>query len=183
MVRLSHPLTILLLGLILLLPFLAGPGCKKAPPPPVTQAPVAVTPKQAAAPATPEPAKEEEKVVQFRYVPGEYRSPFGSLLRVKKLEAEGVPEEMLTPLQRVPVTDMRVESIIISKRRSVAHVITPDGKAHIVALGTPMGRHKGKVVRITQGEVVVEEQFQDYLGREFKQETVLRLREQEGESL
>ena len=101
----------------------------------------------------------------------------------KGQEQEGVPEEELSPLQRIPVTDMTVESIILSRRRSVAHVITPDGKAHIVTIGTPMGRHKGKIVRMKPDEIIVEEQFEDYLGRAFKQETVLRLREKEGENL
>ena len=156
------------------------PACKKAPPP-APLAPVAVTPKKEAS-AAPEPAEAEELVIVFSYEVTE-RNPFGSLLRVKKAQEEGVPEEQLTPLQRIPVTDMTVESIILSRRRSVAHVITPDGKAHIVTIGTPMGRHKGKIVRMKSDEIIVEEQFEDYLGRAFKQETVLRLREKEGENL
>ena len=96
---------------------------------------------------------------------------------------EGVPEGQLTPLQRIPVTDMTVESIITSSRKSVAHVITPDGKAHIITIGTSMGRHKGKVIRMNSDEVIVEEMVQDYMGKTFKQETVLRLREKEGENL
>jgi len=35
----------------------------------------------------------------------------------------------------------------------------------------------------TKEEVIVEEQFEDYLGRRFTQETVLRLREKQEESL
>jgi len=159
----------------------AGSACGKKAPPPTALAPVAVTPKKAA-PAATATVEAEAQVVAFGYeVSG--RNPFGSLLRVKKLATEGVPEEQLTPLQRIPVTDMTLESIIISSRRSVAHVITPDGKAHIITIGTSMGRHKGKVIRMNPDEVIVEEQFEDYLGRVFKQETVLRLREKEGENL
>jgi Tfp pilus assembly protein PilP len=140
-----------------------------------------VTPTKAA-PAVAAAEEAEEQVVVFGYdVPD--RNPFGSLLRVKKLVEDGVREELLTPLQRIPVTDMKVESIITSRRKSIAHVITPDGKAHIVTIGTALGRHKGKVVRMNPDEIVVEEQFEDYLGTAFKQETVLRLREKEGENL
>ena len=46
-----------------------------------------------------------------------------------------------------------------------------------------MGRHKGKIVRIISDAVIVEERFEDYLGRQFTQETVLKLREGEEESL
>jgi Tfp pilus assembly protein PilP len=140
-----------------------------------------VTPKKTA-PATPAPSEVEDQVAVFGYKVSD-RNPFGSLLRVKKMVEEGVPEEELTPLQRIPVTDMTVESIIISRRRSVAHVITPDGKAHIINIGTLMGRHKGRVVRMKSDQIIVEEQFEDYLGKAFKQETVLRLREKEGENL
>ena len=173
-------LTAILL-LVLGVGLFAGPGCKKAPPPPPKQTPVAVKPQKAAL-AKAEAVEEAEEVAVFRYNPAGYRNPFGSLLRVKKVE-EGTPEEQLTPLQRIPVTDIRIEGIILMGKKSVANVITPDGKAHIVSRGTSMGRHKGKVVRITSSEVIVEEQFEDYLGKEFKQETVLRLREKEGESL
>jgi Tfp pilus assembly protein PilP len=172
----SLPILLLVLAVVLAL----GSACKKAPPP-APLAPVAVTPKKEA-PATTAPAEAEDQVAVFSYEVSD-RNPFGSLLRVKKEVEEGVPEELLTPLQRIPVTDMTVESIIISRRKSVAHVITPDGKAHIISVGTPMGRHKGKVVRMNSDEIIVEEQFEDYLGKAFKQETVLRLREKEGENL
>lgn len=174
----SRSLPILLVLLVLSLA--VGPACKKAPPP-APLAPVAVPPKKEA-PAKPEQVEGEEKAAGYSYRVTE-RNPFGSLLRVKKAVEDGIPEEQLTPLQRIPVNDMTVESIIISSRKSVAHVITPDGKAHIVSVGTLMGRHKGKVVRIKSDEIIVEEQFEDYLGRAFKQETVLRLREKEGENL
>jgi len=171
----SLPTLLLVLAVILAL----GSACKKAPPP-APLAPVAVTPKKTA-PATPAPSEVEDHVAAFGYVASD-RNPFVSLLRVKKEVEEG-PAVILTPLQRIPVTDMTVQSIIISRRRSVAHVITPDGKAHIITIGTPMGRHKGKVVRMESDQIIVEEQFEDYLGKAFKQETVLRLREKEGENL
>ena len=167
---------VLLLGLAAAL--VVVPGCKKPPPPSAPLPPVAA-PK---APAPVPEVKEESQGEVFSYDPGDYRNPFGSLLRVKK-EEEGPPEEELTPLQKVPVTDLRLEGIILMGKKALAHVIAPDGKAHIVTLGTPMGRHKGKVVRITRDAVVVEEHFQDYLGRKFTEETELKLRKGEEESL
>jgi Tfp pilus assembly protein PilP len=158
----------------------AGSSCKKATPP-APLPPVAVTP-QKKPPATPAPAEADGQATAFGYKVSE-RNPFGSLLRVKKVVEGEEDVEKLTPLQRIPVTDMTLESIIISQRKSVAHVVTPDGKAHIISIGTLMGRHKGKVVRMNSDEIIVEEHFEDYLGRAFKQETVLRLREKEGENL
>jgi Tfp pilus assembly protein PilP len=173
--------TLLVLPLALAAVVLVAPACKKAPPPAAPLPPVTVAPKET--PVTPQSeVSEGAKPEVFSYSPAEYRDPFGSLLRVKKLE-EGPPEEQLTPLQRVPVTDLKVEGIILMGKKAVAHIIAPDGKPHIVTVGTPMGRHKGKIIRITSDEVVVEEQFEDYLGRQFMEETVLRLRAKEEESL
>jgi Tfp pilus assembly protein PilP len=177
-VRRALPILLLAFALTLV----TAPACKKTTPTSAPLPPVAVAPKEAPPAQQPSAVSEKEPPQVFSYNPTGYRDPFGSLLRVKKAE-EGPPEEQLTPLQRVPVTDLRVEGIILMGRKSVAHIIAPDGKAHIAQIGTPMGRHKGKVIRITSEEVIVEEQFEDYLGREFKQETVLRLREKEGESL
>ncbi len=178
MTNVNRLLPILLL--VLAISLAVGSACKKAPPP-APLAPVAVTPKKVT-PATPAPAEAEDKIAAFGYEVTD-RTPFGSLLRVKKVVEEGVPEEQLTPLQRIPVTDLTLESIIISQRKSIAHVITPDGKSHIISIGALLGRHKGKVVRMNSDEVIVEEQFEDYLGKTFKQETFLRLREKEGENL
>jgi len=172
----SLPILLLFLAVVLSV----GLACKKAPPP-APLAPVAVTTKEAT-PATPVPTESEKVAIQFSYEVSD-RNPFGSLLRVKKALEQAEDITKLTPLERIPVTDMTVQSIIISSKRSVAHVITPDGKAHIVSIGTKMGRHKGKLVRMNSDEIIVEEQFEDYLGKEFKQETVLRLREKEEENL
>jgi len=157
----------------------AVPGCKKPPPPAAPLPPVAAAPK---APAPAQEVVEEPEEEVFDYKPGDYRNPFGSLLRIKK-EEEGPPEEELTPLQRVPVTEMRLEGVIIMGKKAVAQIIAPDGKAHTVTVGTPMGRHRGKVVRITSDAVIVEEWFEDYLGRTFSEETELKLRKGEEESL
>lgn len=168
----------------LLIPVLATvlvlAACKKTPPP-GQQVPVTVKPRpQPVKKAEPEKKKPKEDKV-FSYDPGEYRNPFESLIKMKKA-VSGVPEEELTPLQRVSVADLRISGIIVVGRKALAHVLTPDGKAHIVRVGTPMGRNKGKVTRITSEAVMVEEEFEDYTGQKVIQETVLRLREEEGES-
>lgn len=153
-------------------------ACSKPPPPANTQVPVTVKPKPVqAAPVVEEPQKLEE----FSYNPTGYRDPFDSLVKVKKVSLE-IPEEQLTPLQRVSISDMRLEGVILLGKKVVAHVITPDGKAHIVTVGTPMGRNRGKIKRILSDRVIVEEQFEDYMGNRIKQETVLKLREEEGEN-
>lgn len=169
----------MVLLLLLAVAIAAAPGCKKAPPPSAPLPQLAPAP---AAPAPPPETREETAKDIFSYNPGDYRNPFGSLLRIKK-EEEGPPEEELTPLQKVPVTDLRLEGIILMGKKAVAQIIAPDGKPYTVTIGTPMGRHKGKVIRITSDKVVVEEHFEDYLGRKFTEETELKLRDELEETL
>ncbi len=163
--------------LVVLMPAFGLMACKKSPPPNIQAlAPINPKPVQAAA-----VVEEPEEVEQFSYNPVGYRDPFASLVQVKKV-GNDTPEEELTPLQRVSISDMRLEGIIILGKKVVAHVITPDGKAHIVTVGTLMGRNRGKIKRIVSDRVVVEEQFEDYMGNRIKQETVLKLRQKEGEN-
>ncbi|UCF29983.1 MAG: pilus assembly protein PilP [bacterium] len=168
----------------LLIPILATVlsigACKKSPPA-EQQAPVTVKPQPKPQPKAPPKAQKPKEPTVFSYSPKDYRDPFASLVKLKEISEE-IPEEELTPLQRVSVADMRLSGIIIMGRKVVAHVLTPDGKAHIVSIGTPMGRNRGKVTKITSETVVVEEEFKDYTGQKVIQETILRLREEEGES-
>ncbi|MEE8319372.1 MAG: pilus assembly protein PilP [bacterium] len=153
-------------------------GCKKSSPPAVSKPLPPLKPRTSAVTAT---AASEVVEGPFSYDPADYRDPFASLLDIKKVD--DIPLEQLTPLQRVSLADIRLQGIILLGRKGVAQILTPDGKAHVVTPGTAMGRNRGKVVRITLDEVVVEEEFEDYLGEKIKQETVLRLRREEGENL
>ena len=157
-------------------------ACQKSTPPPSTKVPVTVKPhkKTAAAPVAREGKTEGASV--FVYNPAGLRDRFVSLVRVRKLK-NSVPEEQLTPLQRVSLSDLKVDGIVIMGKKVMAQVITPDGKPYIVAVGTPIGRNRGKITRITSENIVVQEEFEDYLGRKVTQETVLRLHEKKGESL
>lgn len=169
--------------LLMVLAVLALGACsKKEAPPAAALAPVKVKPKPPAAKTPDQGEKAREQAAVFGYNPEGVRDPFVSLLNAKKANVD-IPIEELPPLQRVPVTDMTLEGIILMGKKSVAHVITPDGKAHIVTLGTGMGRNNGRVIRILSDSIVINEEFENYLGKKFTQETVLKLRQKEGETL
>ena len=156
-------------------------GCKKSSSPTVSKSLPPLKPRKSAVSAVGTSGDAGVVEGSFSYDPADYRDPFASLLDIKKVD--DIPLEQLTPLQRVSLADIRLQGIILLGRKGVAQILTPDGKAHVVTPGTAMGRNRGKVVRITLDEVVVEEEFEDYLGEKIKQETVLRLRREEGENL
>ncbi len=156
-------------------------GCKKSSPPTVSSPLPPLKPRKSAVAAVAVSGDAGALEGPFSYDPADHRDPFASLLDIKKID--DIPLEQLTPLQRVSLADIRLKGIILLGRKGVAQILTPDGKAHVITPGTAMGRNRGKVVRITSDEVVVEEEFEDYLGEKVKQETVLRLRREEGENL
>jgi hypothetical protein len=59
---------------------------------------------------------------------------------------------------------MKLVAVIWGIAEPRGMVVLPDGKSYIIRRNTPMGRHFGKVARITPSAVVVEEEFRGPLG-------------------
>jgi type IV pilus assembly protein PilP len=127
----------------------------------------------AATEATPEPTPEEEPVVEYNYDPIGKRDPFRSLV-VAELQPSATP---LTELQRYDLDQLKVVGIIYGIASPRAMIQTPDGKGHVAKKGTPIGKGRGRVTRITQREVVVAEEYRDLDGRLLVNETALMIKE------
>jgi type IV pilus assembly protein PilP len=63
----------------------------------------------------------------------------------------------------------------------MAMVETPDGKGYTLRIGTAVGPGKGRVKKITDKEVVVEEDYNDFYGVKKSKETTLELHTKEEE--
>lgn len=111
------------------------------------------------------PAEEVvQKVKQppFRYVLGDRRDPFTSLMIVREPLQED--DEPKTPLQNFGVKELKLTAIVSGKGQTRAMIIAPDKKAYILTVGVKVGRNQGYVKEITADDVVVEEQFRDFSG-------------------
>lgn len=113
----------------------------------------------------------------YVYNPAGQRDPFHPLLMVKKPLVETAP---LTPLQKYDLGQLRLIGVIIGMGSPRAMVVAPDGKSYVLKPGTKVGKNGGKVVRITQRTVVVEERYQDYLGQVKTSVQKIQLPKQEG---
>jgi type IV pilus assembly protein PilP len=110
--------------------------------------------------AVPQPSVSAPPV--FRYIVGERRDPFTSLLAERKpLQEAGEPE---TPLQQFGLNELRLSAIVIGKGEPRAMLVAPNNKAYIISAGVKIGRNQGVVTQITQDEVVVQERFEDFSG-------------------
>jgi len=170
----KHPLRIVLAA-ALLFALLAG-GCEKEAPAP---APVVnkTMPKEAAKAAEaaqPVAVAVEKPAPVAVYNPAGKRDPFVAFLKVYKKDATPSTGS-LPPLQRYELGEFRLVGVIWGAKVSRALVENSEGKGFTLTVGTKIGRSGGVVTRITDKEVVVREEFRDYMGLKVKRESSLKL--------
>ncbi len=118
-----------------------------------------------------EEALAEKKEIKYIYDPSGKRDPFqpsaeyvvedpGTVL------APGGPEGPApTPLELFELTQLKLVAIMHMPRKSVAMVEDPDGRGHSIYIGTLIGKNRGKVARIEEEKVFIEEKLRTLKGK------------------
>jgi len=127
------------------------PPAQVTTPQPAVAAPVVVAPKSEAADETP-----------YVYSPVGKRDPFKSFYKVIRGPEKHGPGTILTKYE---IDQLKLTAIISGISRPRAQVELPDGKGIVIKVGTRIGKNFGRVVRIKNDEVVVAEDYRDYIGR------------------
>lgn len=122
---------------------------------------------RAAKPAAPAPV-----AVAYHYDPTDKTDPFRSYIR-RNVTLEN--EETSSPLERFDLSQLTVMGIIWGVDEPRALVKDPTGKGYIVRAGTPIGKNKGRILRIEDNKVVVKETYLDHLDRATTKEVELEL--------
>ncbi len=129
----------------------------------------------AAKPAVPRVAKvvlEAPVQVAYHYDPSDKTDPFRSYIRRQvTLESDATS----SPLERFDLSQLIVMGIIWGVDEPRALVKDPTGKGYIVRAGTPIGKNKGRILRIEDNKVVVKETYLDHLDRATTKEVELEL--------
>ncbi|SLM32193.1 exported hypothetical protein [Desulfamplus magnetovallimortis] len=107
-----------------------------------------------------------------KYYSGEGKiDPFEPLLKDTPAVAEEkvdieeeVPRRILTPLEKLDFSQIKLVAVISKASGDVAMVEESSGKGYLVNIGTYIGRNSGQVVRIERDKVVIQEQVKDYKG-------------------
>lgn len=136
----------------------------------------------AAEPAA-QPAGEEAvlKKERYDYASRGRRDPFLSIIAAAKKTQEQKRPKGLVPLEDYDLSQVSLVAIVWTEEAYSALVGLPNGKYYTVKQGTSLGLHGGKVVRIAEDRVVIREYIRDYKGELRPEDTVLRLRKEEGE--
>ena len=174
---------ILVVLVMILLPLSA---CSKAKPKPAVQKqaeqvqPAEPAKKEGAA----EPKAEEKKVhaEAYSYDPKGRPDPFLSIIEASKKQREvEKKKKSLKPSEAYDVPDIKVIAIARDKDRYYAMVQLPDKKYFTIWEGMSLGLYSGKVVKIDARSVVVREYVKDFRGETQPKDTILKLRQEEGE--
>jgi Tfp pilus assembly protein PilP len=91
------------------------------------------------------------------------------------LETKGGKKTKGLPLEQFEISDFELVGIVTGSGTRKAMIQDLSGKGYLVQIGTPIGKRGGKIIRIANKEVVIEEPFQDFLGRKSFRKIPLRL--------
>lgn len=91
------------------------------------------------------------------------------------LRPETHESEVLTPLQRYELPQLRLAGVVLELSPPRAMLQDNSGMGYIVTPGTPIGRRRGIVKSIESRRVVVEEHVIDYYGREQTHQVVIEM--------
>ena len=108
----------------------------------------------------------------YHYDPTDKTDPFKSYIR-REVTLES--EANQSPLERFDLSQLIVMGIIWGVDEPRALIKDPTGKGYIVRAGTPIGKNKGRILRIEDNKVVVKETYLDHLDRATTKEVELEL--------
>ena len=111
--------------------------------------------------------------------------PFTPLIQEKPQEIKTVvdntPKRILTPLEKIELSQIRLVAVIIMKNKQIAMVEEASGKGYEVAIGTYIGKNQGRIFEIRKSSIVVKELIKDYKGRLKEHVQEIKLHKMDGE--
>jgi len=111
--------------------------------------------------------------------------PFMPLIQEKSQESKPVvdnkPKRILTPLEKIELSQIRLVAVIIMKNKQIAMVEEASGKGYEVGIGTYIGKKQGRISEIRQSSIIVKELIRDYKGRLKEHVQEIKLHKMDGE--
>lgn len=141
-----------------------GGGTPPSSPPLKTKAPAVEKKKEEAMKVAEKKEPEKKEEIEFSYNPAGKTDPFKPFIQLTPVKeaARTVP---LTPLQKYDISQLKLVAILSTPEGNIALVEDATGKGYFVKKGTWVGKNDGKVTKILKDRVIVEEVYQDILGK------------------
>ncbi len=119
--------------------------------------------------AVAQPVEADEPKMAAHYNATGKIDPFKPLIQAtpEKPKDAGIvkPERILTPLEKIELSQIRLVAVIITKTKRIAMVEEASGKGYEVGVGTFIGRRQGTITQIKDSSIVVKEPVRDYMGK------------------
>ncbi len=117
----------------------------------------------------------EEAQVAYAYSPVGKRDPFYSYLA--ELKETGITEKVrrLEATEQYELDQYRLTGVVTGTSQPKAMVEDPDGKGHVVQVGSRLGKRSGTVTRITSEGLVVTEEFRAPTGEKVRLPIMVKL--------
>jgi type IV pilus assembly protein PilP len=96
----------------------------------------------------------------------------------KKVSKKRIP---LTPLEKIDLSQLKLVGVIQAPSGNKALVEEASGKGYIVAKGTYIGLHAGRILEILSDRIIVEEEIEDILGKVTIDRKELKIQKPPGE--
>jgi type IV pilus assembly protein PilP len=108
------------------------------------------------------------------------RDPFRSFEWERREIAARDVDMVGGPLEQYDVSQLSVIAVVWKTGSARALVEDPAGQSYIIGKGTRIGKNDGMVTEIDDNLVVVNETYEDYLGKITKKDIEMRIRRSEG---
>jgi len=137
-----------------------GGGSPLPPPPQKGKSPAAESKKVEPVKAPEKKELEKKEEAEYTYNPAGKPDPFKSFIQITS--AKGYSRRVpLTPLQKYEIRELKLVAIIATSEGNIALIEDATGKGYLLRKGTPIGKNDGKVKRILQDKVIIEEVYED----------------------
>lgn len=114
-----------------------------------------------------DPIPQIKQYEAFAYVAGDRREPFTPSVPESARNGEGVRPDMSRnrePLEEFPLDALKMVGVIDYNKVVYALVKAPDGVIHRVSVGNYIGQNFGKITRVSEGEISLDEIVPDGFG-------------------
>lgn len=128
--------------------------------------------------------EEEQKIDEVleakRYNAAGKIDPFAPLVKETVEEEAVIPDDrVLTPLEKIDLSQIKLVAIIAREDSSFAMVEEASGKGYEINVGTYIGRHAGKVFKIQEDRVIIKETVRNFKGEKTERYHELKLNKQD----
>ncbi|HZR34723.1 MAG TPA: pilus assembly protein PilP [Nevskia sp.] len=113
-----------------------------------------------------DPIPQIKQYEAFTYVPGDRREPFTPSVPDSS-KSDGLRPDMnrnREPLEEFPLDALKMVGVIDYNKTLYAMIKAPDGVIHRVTIGNYMGQNFGKITKISESEVSLDEIVPDGFG-------------------